>query len=591
MLPAAGQQQRVPKRLQDDQGKWLTKSQFRRVNGGHNRRWNATLAKWRAQYRNLDIVELQVQIADRDAALADARTEANLMRQKLSDVRADALRNAHKADQAEHTLHIAQCQAEESLRLLAEAGRRIEQLTADRERAADGRRAARKDARQADAARRRAQRSAHAAERRAGELERRLGSAERESRRIAARLDAVNVHAAYWQQRALSAEGRLCGARLGRRTQAEAAVREWRARCASQEEAARTAAVEAESLQSRLTALEELARGGESVSRRLSCVSAPRTPPRADAESQVEPTLPRSSTPTGSSDEGEPSPSPGGMYTQHRALPAEEVTDICQLALGTMAGEAAVPVQQEEKLEWVLCHTAATQERAGILVRVSRLRAARAELRLLPHSEITERSRLQIEETEARSKLPSGWRHPRAVVDGPTIVSPYDQRASNDVQSQSGAGLHPDAGWFLTLDVISLGVAQFAPRGWAPVCRNTALSVYCVHQHWLTAAREVHQKMVARLDAAAGGPEEERFDWAEVEWEDFINQVRNLPDDPIKPRRILLMHAASTLNHLQRLRSDLQLVGQTMRHMACRIRATTGAMQQILGSEEAGTGL
>eukprot|EP01062_Namystynia_karyoxenos_P049340 TRINITY_DN3777_c0_g1_i1.p1 TRINITY_DN3777_c0_g1~~TRINITY_DN3777_c0_g1_i1.p1 ORF type:complete len:704 (+),score=152.87 TRINITY_DN3777_c0_g1_i1:66-2114(+) len=669
--------QMVPTRLQDGQGHWLTKSQFRRVNGGHNSKWNRALAKWRAQWRNRDIFELQVLVSERDAALSDARMEARQERHKLDEARAEALCSAQQANLAVEDLELA----------LAEANRKIIQLTSDRDRAIEGRCAARKNARKAAAAHLRSQQSADVAERRTVELEQRLGFAERGCKRRAAMLEVTRAGAAYWQQRALSAEGQLRGAQR-RITLAEVAIRGLRAQCAEQEDANRVAKAEVESCRSRLAALEELVRDGKPYLR-VGSSSVQHTPPRAEGESHMEPTLPRSSTPTGSSDvdllcrgggcalfEAKPAsdtsavdtaddgpttihsrecsscggeghdcdhavttvefaPSPdltqgaalctfsfrlneeqivcerscaaashshivhkcaqGHQWVlrrqeltvrereariQLRASAVEGVIDVCRLALVRLAGAAAVPVHQEEKMDRVLCHTAAAQERARILVRDSQLRAARAELRLLPHSEIGERSRVEMEQSEAHWELTN-----RVFVDAE--VAPHGQLQKDCAASAGVSGSHPDAGWFLTLNVISISVAQFAPSAWAPLCHDAALSVYCVHQHWLTAAREVHRRIVANLDAAAEAPDEERFDPAEEEWTRFIMKVgSNIPINEMESRRILLMHSRAALNHLQGLRVDLQQFGQTMRRMGARVRLTIAAMKDILGSEE-----
>eukprot|EP01062_Namystynia_karyoxenos_P079674 TRINITY_DN8447_c0_g1_i1.p1 TRINITY_DN8447_c0_g1~~TRINITY_DN8447_c0_g1_i1.p1 ORF type:complete len:639 (+),score=120.85 TRINITY_DN8447_c0_g1_i1:79-1995(+) len=626
--------QKVPKRLQDDRGQWLTKSQFRREGGNSNRKWNKALARWRAQCRSQDMVELQMLIAEREAALADMRAEVYLERQKLEKVQVNALRSAQLADQAEEMRQVALRRAEEVTQSLVQARGTIAVLTLDRDRAADGRRAARKDARGAEAMCRRAQQRADAAELRATGFERRLATAKHKCESIAA-------GAAYWKQRALSAEGQLRSAR------------------------------------SKPAALEE------SHNTSLGAVSSPtlRTPPRGAWGSPTQPTLPSSPLRPASITEDKPGLDPGvvcprvppeakevpehptlicfaapdalsGTETERssggsmcpirvctetveklacflnrtlggellvqrisllvqqaehigrecsRHAAAEELGLILrsftrgreQLAKQAVVDREVAFVHREEALGREFCCTAAIQERAEALVRVSQLRAVHAERRLLPHAELAGRGGVEMLESAARWGLARSHRRPRIAPNAdcrrvPLTVVPHGQPFEDEAQQSTNGGSHHDSGWFLTLGVISLSVAAFAPRRWAPVCRKAAVAVHCVHRHWLTAAGTEHQNMVARLGPSAGDVvEEERFGWAMREWQELIDEVsKDRPSNVRNSQRILLMHAKSALNHLQRLRLDLQHMAQHIKHMAHRIRATTAAMEQTLGSED-----
>eukprot|EP01062_Namystynia_karyoxenos_P007652 TRINITY_DN12683_c0_g2_i4.p1 TRINITY_DN12683_c0_g2~~TRINITY_DN12683_c0_g2_i4.p1 ORF type:complete len:558 (+),score=103.06 TRINITY_DN12683_c0_g2_i4:72-1745(+) len=507
-------------------------------------------------------------------------------------------------------------------RSLVEASEKIEQLSSDRDRAADGRRAARMDARRAEAARCRAQRSFGAAVRRAEELSRRLAAALRECKRVAVRAEAAHVASAYWRQRALSAEGRLRAA------------------------------------QNRRGVLEQQVRDGSAY---LGAASSPtqRTPLRDTWGSPEERTLPRSPSPAVSS-AGDSSracprvaqvpfrlganvvldfptvvarwpPGAGASTTALAAfgqefglggsacpafdcpMAAKEVAPLlhhlgfacasasvqqgeqvgrerCSVAAAQQSAllllngaqgrelflrqqalaDQEAAMMQRENLERAVCRTAAALELTQFLSQIHRLRAAAAELQLLPHSEVAQRGRVEMAESEA----------------GRDLLSSVCQALAPGARAAAAGSSHPDAGWFLTLNVISFSIASFAPRRWAPVCRKAAAGVYCVHKHWLSAAKEVHWKMVSRLTTEVAGPEEERFGWAIQEWDDLIRDAGgDVPEDQQNNQRILLMHCKSALNYVERLELDLEGLAQAMRHMAARNRSATAAIEAILGSE------
>eukprot|EP01062_Namystynia_karyoxenos_P052297 TRINITY_DN4178_c0_g1_i4.p2 TRINITY_DN4178_c0_g1~~TRINITY_DN4178_c0_g1_i4.p2 ORF type:complete len:313 (+),score=104.35 TRINITY_DN4178_c0_g1_i4:68-1006(+) len=226
----------------------------------------------------------------------------------------------------------------------------------------------------------------------------------------------------------------------------------------------------------------------------------------------------------------------------------------------------------------------AAAERAAQQGAIAAQRAVRAEMRLLPHSEITERCRVEIAEGEALRRLADSMRTPSAAAAAErqgAAGSRVILQSRSSVENTAAVAVHPDAGWFLTLNIIALSVAPFAPRRWAPLCRDTAEAVCNVHKFWHNAAVDVTISMATALGLRGDMTNE----WRQPlqEWKMLITGIRQAQPSDEGNKWKLELHARKMHNILEHLQLQYNETMESMRCTMERIRATRRVIQEVLG--------
>eukprot|EP01062_Namystynia_karyoxenos_P025778 TRINITY_DN20215_c0_g1_i3.p1 TRINITY_DN20215_c0_g1~~TRINITY_DN20215_c0_g1_i3.p1 ORF type:complete len:478 (+),score=88.65 TRINITY_DN20215_c0_g1_i3:99-1532(+) len=216
-------------------------------------------------------------------------------------------------------------------------------------------------------------------------------------------------------------------------------------------------------------------------------------------------------------------------------------------------------------------------------------RATSAELKLLPHWEITERGRTEMAESEARRVLTCSGRFKETpAADGKypndvTLVS--DRQLGQCATGAAARGTHPDSGWFLTLGVVSLSVGAFAPEQWAPVCSDAAVSAVGVHRFWFNSARLVHIDMLTALGQRRAAPGPSEFLEALRQWRALEGQVwaSSTGFDISDEEKLLLRHINAVSNILGWLEVVYTEHMYALDSMMKRLRSSRNEVIDIIG--------